>query len=59
VNLVSSKPRVSKLEFFVALALVALAQAGKGIHAFCFCNFMFLCEADQCVQMLASSKWQL
>lgn len=26
----SSKPRVSKLEFFVALALVALAQAGKG-----------------------------
>jgi sorting nexin-8 len=30
VNLVSSKPRVSKLEFFVALALVALAQLGKG-----------------------------
>jgi sorting nexin-8 len=30
VNLVSAKPRVSKLEFFVAVALVALAQAGKG-----------------------------
>lgn len=30
VNLVSTKPRVSKLEFFVALALVALAQTGKG-----------------------------
>ena len=30
VNLVSTRPRVSKLEFFVALALVALAQAGKG-----------------------------
>ncbi|KAF9240678.1 hypothetical protein BU15DRAFT_87572 [Melanogaster broomeanus] len=30
VNLVSSKPRVSRLEFFVALALVALAQSGKG-----------------------------
>ena len=31
VNLVSTRPRVSKLEFFVALALVALAQSGKGI----------------------------
>ncbi|KAF8216506.1 hypothetical protein K438DRAFT_1657825 [Mycena galopus ATCC 62051] len=31
VNLVSNKPRVSKLEFFVALALVALAQAGKDV----------------------------
>ncbi|KAL5513289.1 MVP1 [Sanghuangporus vaninii] len=31
VNLVSSRPRVSKLEFFVALALVALAQTGKDI----------------------------
>ncbi|KAF7308565.1 Sorting nexin [Mycena chlorophos] len=31
VNLVSSKPRVSKLEFFVALALVALAQEGKDV----------------------------
>lgn len=31
VNLVSSKSRVSKLEFFVALALVALAQAGKDV----------------------------
>ncbi|KAL1747816.1 hypothetical protein HDZ31DRAFT_30940 [Schizophyllum fasciatum] len=30
VNLVSSRPRVSRLEFFVALSLVALAQAGKG-----------------------------
>lgn len=30
VNLVSTKSRVSKLEFFVALALVALAQSGKG-----------------------------
>jgi sorting nexin-8 len=29
VNLVSSRPRVSKLEFFVALALVALAQTGR------------------------------
>jgi sorting nexin-8 len=27
---VSTRPRVSKLEFFVALALVALAQTGKG-----------------------------
>jgi sorting nexin-8 len=27
---VSNKPRVSQLEFFVALALVALAQTGKG-----------------------------
>ena len=34
VNLVSSRPRVSKLEFFVALALVALAQSGKGDHSF-------------------------
>jgi sorting nexin-8 len=32
VNLVSSRPRVSKLEFFVALALVALAQSGNGIY---------------------------
>ncbi|KIK61749.1 hypothetical protein GYMLUDRAFT_73257 [Collybiopsis luxurians FD-317 M1] len=31
VNLVSSKPRVSKLEFFVALALVSLAQSGKDV----------------------------
>ncbi|KAG2011874.1 MVP1 domain-containing protein [Coprinopsis cinerea AmutBmut pab1-1] len=31
VNLVSTKPRVSKLEFFVALALVALAQQGKDV----------------------------
>ncbi|OJA14986.1 hypothetical protein AZE42_04321 [Rhizopogon vesiculosus] len=31
VNLVSSRPRVSKLEFFVALALLALAQSGKDI----------------------------
>ncbi|KAI0251426.1 hypothetical protein BJV78DRAFT_1361570 [Lactifluus subvellereus] len=31
VNLVSTRPRVSKLEFFVALALVALAQAGKDV----------------------------
>ncbi|KIJ55199.1 hypothetical protein M422DRAFT_151099 [Sphaerobolus stellatus SS14] len=30
INLVSSRPRVSKLEFFIALALVALAQSGKG-----------------------------
>ncbi|KZS94326.1 hypothetical protein SISNIDRAFT_484559 [Sistotremastrum niveocremeum HHB9708] len=29
VNLVSSKPRVSKLEFFVALALVAFAQESR------------------------------
>ena len=29
-SLVSSRSRVSKLEFFVALALVALAQMGKG-----------------------------
>ncbi|ESK96495.1 sorting nexin mvp1 [Moniliophthora roreri MCA 2997] len=31
VNLVSSRSRVSKLEFFVALALVALAQSGKDV----------------------------
>ncbi|KAJ3982078.1 hypothetical protein F5890DRAFT_1556227 [Lentinula detonsa] len=31
VNIVSSKPRVSKLEFFVALALVSLAQSGKEV----------------------------
>ncbi|TFK73756.1 hypothetical protein BDN72DRAFT_886694 [Pluteus cervinus] len=31
VSLVSSRPRVSKLEFFVALALVALAQSGKDV----------------------------
>ncbi|KAK0188954.1 hypothetical protein F5146DRAFT_1057356 [Armillaria mellea] len=31
VSLVSTRPRVSKLEFFVALALVALAQAGKDV----------------------------
>jgi len=31
VNLVSSRPKVSKLEFFVALALLALAQSGKGV----------------------------
>ncbi|KAH8996138.1 hypothetical protein EDB86DRAFT_2850984 [Lactarius hatsudake] len=31
VNLVSTRPRVSKLEFFVALALVALAQAGRDV----------------------------
>ncbi|KAI0372696.1 hypothetical protein BV20DRAFT_990915 [Pilatotrama ljubarskyi] len=29
VSLVSSRPRVSRLEFFVALALAALAQSGK------------------------------
>lgn len=32
INLVSSRPRVSKLEFFVALALVALAQSGKDVN---------------------------
>ncbi|KAF9266966.1 hypothetical protein L218DRAFT_1074801 [Marasmius fiardii PR-910] len=31
VNLVSNRSRVSKLEFFVALALVALAQSGKDV----------------------------
>lgn len=31
VNLVSSKPRVSSHEFYVAMALVALAQMGKDI----------------------------
>ncbi|KIL69242.1 hypothetical protein M378DRAFT_98592 [Amanita muscaria Koide BX008] len=31
VNLVSSRSRVSKLEFFVALTLVALAQTGKDV----------------------------
>ncbi|XP_006461904.1 hypothetical protein AGABI2DRAFT_193263 [Agaricus bisporus var. bisporus H97] len=31
VNLVSSRPRVSKLEFFVALALVALAQTNRDV----------------------------
>ncbi|PAV19659.1 sorting nexin mvp1 [Pyrrhoderma noxium] len=31
VNLVSTRPRVSKLEFFVALALVALAQSGRDL----------------------------
>ncbi|KAI0629122.1 hypothetical protein C8Q77DRAFT_1236453 [Trametes polyzona] len=31
VSLVSSRPRVSRLEFFVALALAALAQSGKDI----------------------------
>ncbi|KAJ4469550.1 hypothetical protein J3R30DRAFT_3550973 [Lentinula aciculospora] len=31
VNLVSSKPRVSKLEFFVALALVSFAQSGQEV----------------------------
>ena len=30
VYIVSTRPRVSKLEFFVAFALVALAQTGKG-----------------------------
>ena len=29
----SNKPRVSQLEFFVALALVALAQTGKGVSS--------------------------
>ena len=29
----SNKPRVSQLEFFVALALVALAQTGKGVYS--------------------------
>ena len=31
VNLVSTRPRISKLEFFVALAQVVLAQTGKGM----------------------------
>ncbi|KAI0034480.1 hypothetical protein K488DRAFT_45434 [Vararia minispora EC-137] len=31
VNLVSSRPRVSKMEFFVALALASLAQSGRDI----------------------------
>ncbi|KAF8916300.1 hypothetical protein CPB85DRAFT_354578 [Mucidula mucida] len=31
VSIVSSKPRVSRTEFFVALALVALAQDGKDV----------------------------
>lgn len=31
ISLVSNKPRVSQLEFFVALALVALAQTGKDV----------------------------
>jgi len=31
ISLVSNKPRVSQLEFFVALALVALAQIGKDV----------------------------
>ncbi|QRV89261.1 sorting nexin MVP1 [Ceratobasidium sp. AG-Ba] len=32
VNLVSTRPRVSRLEFFVALALAGLAQAGKEVN---------------------------
>ncbi|KAF8723379.1 hypothetical protein AX14_009360 [Amanita brunnescens Koide BX004] len=31
VNLVSSRTRVSRVEFFVALALIALAQTGKDV----------------------------
>ncbi|KAF8751874.1 PhoX homologous domain, present in p47phox and p40phox [Rhizoctonia solani] len=31
VNLVSTRPRVSRLEFFIALALAGLAQAGKDV----------------------------
>ncbi|KIY49960.1 hypothetical protein FISHEDRAFT_57853 [Fistulina hepatica ATCC 64428] len=31
INLISNKPRVSRTEFYVALALVALAQEGKDI----------------------------
>jgi len=34
VNLVSSKPRVSRLEFYVALALIGLAQEHEGWHIF-------------------------
>ena len=42
VNLVSSRPRVSKLEFFVALALVALAQTGKGALHFKKCVYVYV-----------------
>ena len=31
VSLVSTRPRVSRLEFYVALALLALAQEGQGV----------------------------
>jgi len=34
VNIVSSKPRVSRLEFYVALALIGLAQEHEGWHIF-------------------------
>lgn len=33
VSLVSSRPRVSRVEFYVALALAALVQGGKGASA--------------------------
>lgn len=47
VNLVSSRPRVSKLEFFVALALVALAQTSKGVTP---CSISIL-HTDGCVDV--------
>lgn len=31
MNLVSTRPRVSRFEFYIALALVALAQRGIGL----------------------------
>jgi hypothetical protein len=55
VNLVSSRSRVSKLEFFVALALVALAQAGKGIYR----RSVHLLPVHVEFQMSASSRLQL
>ena len=65
MNLVSSRPRVSKLEFFVALALVALAQSGKGeyhLSGLCDCRGMltisFLCDLDVSIEQVAALSSQ-
>lgn len=55
MNLVSSRSRVSKLEFFVALALVALAQAGKGeLNSAVLCKQNFMPVVDVSIEQVAA-----
>jgi len=59
VNLVSSRPRVSKLEFFVALALVALAQSGKGMSFQFGCTGRYSCSfLDVSIEQVAALSSQ-
>lgn len=59
VNLVSSKPRVSTLEFFVALALVAFAQESRGAFRLVYFGFHLLTVvAELSIEQVAAHAQQ-